>query len=522
MAIDLNKLIEDSKKRDAEAKAAAEKAQKSAGKTKADAQTLAKYRRYMDYADTLRTTRKTFEDVIKRYASRIARGDKLDVLEQDELNNAVDQYNRIDAAITKAQQDAYNIYTGRTESPKPIAEPVTGKKETPQAARVEMPMGAGTVIVSGTQPSAKDVIKGGTLRTPLPNKPPKKGTAVSGTFDPAAARRGEEASMVGVSPTGTATIGDVIAKASQLYGGIDEIFRTDPELSALLRKAVGDVNDPLDDYTAARFTSELENTKWFKTNAGPIRQRGFYKRQYEDLANQLKKDDPNYRAKLEELDKTSEYGRGLVNAIETVREEVTKQGRQVDEDTIRKIAQDLYDYSNEGDAVKIRNAVLGAGKYALGGVVGGEAGESLTELRKVARANGLDLDTLFSTSVPTWLDRIAKGESVETFKNIIRQTAKTTWKADDRVSSLLDQGVDLDTIYSPYKSLMASTLEIPTSTITFNDLASKGVIGGKDPLNLYDFEKLLRKDTRWQYTKNAREEVSNAALQVLRDFGFQG
>lgn len=507
MAIDLNKLIEDSKKRDAEAKAAAEKAQKSAGKTKADAQTLAKYRRYVDYADTLRTTRKTFEQVIKRYASKIARGDKLDVLEQDELNNAVDQYNRVDAAITKAQQDAYNLYTGRTESPKPIAQPVTGKKETPQDARIEMPMGAGTPVAAGTQPSAKDVIKGGTLRTPLPKTPKKPAPTPTPTPTPT---------------PGETPIADVVAKASQLYGGIDEIFRTDPELSALLRKAVGDVADPLDDYTAARFTSELENTKWFKTNAGPIRQRGFYKRQYDDLVNQLKKDDPNYRAKLEELDKTSEYGRGLINAIETVREEVTKQGRQVDEDTIRKVAQDLYDYANEGDAVKIRNAVLGAGKYALGGVVGGEAGESLTELRKVARANGLDLDTLFSTSVPTWLDRIAKGESVETFKNIIRQTAKTTWKADDRVSNLLDQGVDLDTIYSPYKSLMASTLEIPTSTITFNDLASKGVIGGKDPLNLYDFEKLLRKDTRWQYTKNAREEVSNVALQVLRDFGFQG
>jgi hypothetical protein len=32
----------------------------------------------------------------------------------------------------------------------------------------------------------------------------------------------------------------------------------------------------------------------------------------------------------------------------------------------------------------------------------------------------------------------------------------------------------------------------------------------------------LRKDPRWQYTSNAREDVSTAALQVLRDFGFQG
>ena len=36
------------------------------------------------------------------------------------------------------------------------------------------------------------------------------------------------------------------------------------------------------------------------------------------------------------------------------------------------------------------------------------------------------------------------------------------------------------------------------------------------------YEKVLKKDPRWQYTKNAREEVSSKALRVLRDFGFQG
>lgn len=466
-------------------------------------------------AKKLLESKKAIYDLyITQLSTGKSKGKKLSDFKLQQIRTAAEDLNKELADLRKLIAQKPEVVKLPT-APKPQA--VKSKTVPTQS----LPSGF-TPAAAGTQPSAQDAIKSGTLRTPLPNKPPKKGTAVSGTFDPAAARRGEEASMVGVSPTGTATIGDVIAKASQMYGGIDEIFRTDTELADLLRKAVGDINDPLDDYDVSRFTSELENTKWFKTNAGPIRQRGFYKRQYEALTNQLKTDDPNYKAKIEELDRTSEYGRGLVNAIESVREEVTKQGRQVDEDTIRKIAQDLYDYSNESDAVKIRNAVLGAGKYALGGIVAGEAGESLTELRKVARANGLDLDTLFASSVPTWLDRIAKGESVETFKNVIRQTAKTTWKADDRVSSLLDQGVDLDTIYSPYKSLMASTLEIPSSTITFNDLAAKGVIGGKDPLNLYDFEKQLRKDTRWQYTKSARDEMAGTAMELLRNFGFMG
>jgi hypothetical protein len=41
-------------------------------------------------------------------------------------------------------------------------------------------------------------------------------------------------------------------------------------------------------------------------------------------------------------------------------------------------------------------------------------------------------------------------------------------------------------------------------------------------MSLYDFEKMLRKDNRWQYTNQAKEEVSSVAMKVLRDFGFQG
>jgi hypothetical protein len=47
-------------------------------------------------------------------------------------------------------------------------------------------------------------------------------------------------------------------------------------------------------------------------------------------------------------------------------------------------------------------------------------------------------------------------------------------------------------------------------------------ISDKGDMNLYDFKKALRRDDRWQYTETARKEVSGAALNVLRDFGFQG
>jgi hypothetical protein len=47
-------------------------------------------------------------------------------------------------------------------------------------------------------------------------------------------------------------------------------------------------------------------------------------------------------------------------------------------------------------------------------------------------------------------------------------------------------------------------------------------IGPDKEMSLYDFQRSLRKDPRWQYTDQARQSVSEAALGVLRDFGFTG
>jgi hypothetical protein len=316
------------------------------------------------------------------------------------------------------------------------------------------------------------------------------------------------------------TFESVIEAAKGSYGGIDEVFRTNEELRNLLTKAVGKVDDLTDNYTQERFLSELENTNWWKSNAGPIRQRGFYKRQYDDLVNTLKTDDPNYQTKIAELNRTSEYGRGLANVIEDLRNQARTLGVQVDDSTLTIIAKNLYDYANESDATKIREALLGSGKFATGGIYTGQAGVNLRTLRDIAAANGLDFDKQFGTSKDTWLTRIAQGESIETFKDLIRKTAQNAWALDDRTRALLDQGVDLETIYSPFKKQMATTLELPEETITLNDLASKGVFGGEKPMTLYDFRKALRKDDRWQYTDGARTEMSALTENLLRDFGF--
>lgn len=151
------------------------------------------------------------------------------------------------------------------------------------------------------------------------------------------------------------------------------------------------------------------------------------------------------------------------------------------------------------------------------------AAKSLTiqDLQKTAMANGLSLDRNFGADVvQSWVNRVDAGEDIDIFKNLIRKTAAVG--LPDSVAKLVDSGVDLETVYSPYKKTMATILEIPENSITLDDATLRSAIGPDKPMTIYDFQRQLRKDARWQYTDNAREDVSTAALRVLQDFGFQG
>jgi hypothetical protein len=142
------------------------------------------------------------------------------------------------------------------------------------------------------------------------------------------------------------------------------------------------------------------------------------------------------------------------------------------------------------------------------------------DLVKTAVANGLDLDKTFASQLPTWIKRIESGEDPEVFKQVIRQTAKIG--LPEKVSKLLDQGLDLDAVYAPYRNTMASLLELNPDSISLNDPLLRSAIQGDKEMPIYDFQRALRKDPRWQYTNNARETVSSGLSQVLKDFGFMG
>ena len=101
------------------------------------------------------------------------------------------------------------------------------------------------------------------------------------------------------------------------------------------------------------------------------------------------------------------------------------------------------------------------------GAAAGTAADDLADLRTVARNNGFDLDVDFGNQVDGWLQRIARGESPDDFKRLIRNQAKLG--LPEKIQNLMDEGLDLANIYAPYRNTMAALLEVTPDSISLTD-----------------------------------------------------
>lgn len=230
----------------------------------------------------------------------------------------------------------------------------------------------------------------------------------------------------------------------------------------------------------------------------------------------------NDPGKIEALKETTAYGRGIKEFENGITQLAFEQGATNTPEEINAIAKVLYDKGISAASSTFKTEVNTALKFGADkiGKYTGKAGETFADLATTAAANGLDLQKAFGSNLPNWISAVEKGESIDTYKRIIRDQAKIGMP--EKIGKLLDQGVDLETIYTPYRNLMASTLEINPKTITLNDPTLRTAMTADAEVPLYQFERDLRRDNRWQYTNQAKSEVSSAAQQVLKDFGFMG
>lgn len=145
---------------------------------------------------------------------------------------------------------------------------------------------------------------------------------------------------------------------------------------------------------------------------------------------------------------------------------------------------------------------------------------NIQSLAKTAKANGLNLTDNFDQDVVnSWVKRIQNGEDPDIFKNKIRQQAFRSMPQSVRDS--LDPDLDLNANFATYINSYAKTFGIPATQVDVMKIIPLAT-DEKGFVSIPGFEKKKRTLTEWQYTPEAKEEVSNIANRVLRDFGFTG
>jgi hypothetical protein len=318
----------------------------------------------------------------------------------------------------------------------------------------------------------------------------------------------------GIIEAGNASKANALEEAAKALDLTGTLFEHVPSLKNLLDQYVKN------GWTNARFLQELRNDTWYKKNSSEIKQRYVQLYNYQDLVASGQADgSTDYEKQIEKLkaditNKARQMGSGLAS----------------DPAAVQRAAENMYITNTAIDDALTTN-IIAAAIRPIGSTIGGKptqgySGKALQDYQTIqaaAKANGFKVSDIIpgGTNEQQVLQGIATG-AIDV--NRIAQDARklAAQGQPQYVRDLLGQGYNLDQVYAPYRKVMGTVLEVNPDQIDLNDPLLRTAITDKGDMNLYDFKKAMRADNRWQYTEQAKTDVSQAALTVLKDFGFQG
>ena len=368
------------------------------------------------------------------------------------------------------------------------------------------PTGAGTPTVEPTGPA------GPVAPVVTPEKKPT-GTATGGKVT------GTPAKKTTGTPDVTPAVdreAEALDKAKTDFDLAKTLFDNEPSLKLLLEKYA---NTP--GMTIAAFRKELQDNVWFKQNSAEIKARYVQYYNFRDLQKSGRaQGTSNYEMAIDQIEenlkrRAVEIGSSIVNSP----------------NELRKKAEELY-ITNRSEDTNFVDKLLSASIERIAGTIGGRvtetySGQALSNYKtlvQAARDNGFQLSDIIPGGATE--RQVLQGISTGTIdiNRVVEDARKLAMQGQPTyVRDLLAQGYTLKQVLAPYRQTMANVLEIQDpEEISLNDPLLRSAITDKGDMNMYEFKKALRRDNRWQYTEQARADVSNAALGVLRDFGFQG
>lgn len=269
------------------------------------------------------------------------------------------------------------------------------------------------------------------------------------------------------------------------YGFVGAMAQSNPELAPLFQQAVNE------EWDAARFQRELTNTAWYKRLS------------------------ENQRAiKLQEATDPATWAQTLNTKADSVLITSRSMGfTNVDTKLTARLA-----LENGWDDAQVRHFIgLTYGLAKAGSGYTAQAGEAEAHLRQSYANYGLPVS---AKTLEARLRQVLSGENtLGGIDNEIRNAAKSQYPA---FAAELDSGRNLRDIADPYIQQMGATLEMNVETLDLNDPYVKKALQGQDgkPMTLWQFERSLKDDARWQKTNNAKNQTYSILQQVGQDWGF--
>lgn len=436
---------------------------------------------------------------------QVAKTARLDIARLEDRKNLLKQLGKSTFEVDNLiKQKKSTLASTQTKDPLATAPTISGpdaaRKGLPSSVLPKTPASATQTPSTGLTPTTGTGTGAGTgTGTGTGNRKPKPGTPAK-----VETPGDREATALGAAST-----------ASDLTLP-ETLFKNIPSLNAILKKYV---NTP--GMTEAAFLKLVRDDVWFKQNSKEIKNRYVQYYNFRDLQASG------------QAQGTTAYEMEIAKIEASLKKRAVEIGSAAASDpaALRKAAENLY-ITNRSDDESFITDFLAASIRPIKGMIGGKAtegysGEALTNYDKLveaARDNGFQVSDILpgAATEQQVIQGIISGKI--DVNRVIGDARKLAAQGQPQyVRDLLAQGYNLKQVFAPYRQVMANVLEIgDPNQIDLNDPLLRSAITDKGDMNLYDFRKALRQDNRWQYTAQAKEDVSTAALQVLRDFGFQG
>ena len=279
---------------------------------------------------------------------------------------------------------------------------------------------------------------------------------------------------------------------AERYGFASAVLRSNKEISRLFDQAIAG------QWSAANFVAKFRSTKYYKNNSEKWR-----------TTEALRLADPKTYQ--------TEWNAAKAEVSTTA----SALGATLSEATLTKVVNAYY---RQGYNPQQLNTLLSRYIFVKDGVLGGQAGKNVQDLKELARANGMQYNGDWFNNASRAV--IAGKSTMQDYENTIRMQAASAFPV---YAEQIKSGQNVADIASPYIQRMSALLEVDPGGIDLFDSQIREALSGRNPENgkaqaksLWQFENDIRKDERWLKTNNARETFSSATAGILKSWGFGG